>query len=110
MGDNGPSATDAALMRLGALASAGATADAVTRAVGEIVAGWAAAEDADIGTAMARIELLWDSVSRDAADLQEQIGLATEADARSLAEAARRLAAMRAAVSALAAAHGRLQG
>lgn len=101
-------ATDAALDRLGKLVAAGAPPGRVTQAVGEIVAGWADEPDVDAGVARARVERLWDSLSKDAADLQEQIGDATEADARALAGAKRMLAAMQAAVAALAAAHERL--
>ena len=99
---------DAALAQLGALAAAGAPPERVVQAVGEIVAGWAAEADMDTFTAKARVERLWDSVSRDAADLEEQIGDAAGTDAGSLAGARRMLAAMQAAVTALAAAHERL--
>ena len=76
--------------------------------VGEIVAGWATEPDVDAGVARARVERLWDSLSKDAADLQEQIGDASGADTRALAGAKRMLAALQAAVAALAAAHERL--
>lgn len=103
-----PSPTDAALDRLGKLAVAGAPPGRVSEAVGEIVAGWATEPDMDAGVAQARIERLWDSLSKDAADLQEQIGDATGADTRALAGAKRMLAALQAAVAALAAAQERL--
>lgn len=103
-----PSPTDAALDRLGKLAAAGAPPGRVSEAVGEIVAGWATEPDVDAGVARARVERLWDSLSKDAADLQEQIGDASGADTRALAGAKRMLAALQAAVAALAAAHERL--
>ena len=101
-------ATDAALDRLGKLVAAGAAPGRVTQAVGEIVAGWAGEADVDAAVARARVERLWDSLSKDAADLQEQIGDAAGTDARALAAAERMLAALHAAVAALAAAHDRL--
>lgn len=103
-----PSPTDAALDRLGKLVAAGSPPERVTGTVGEIVAGWADEPDVDAAVARARVERLWDSLSKDAADLQEQIADATGADARALAAAERVLAAMQAAVAALAAAHERL--
>lgn len=103
-----PSPTDAALDRLGKLVAAGAPPGRVTQAVGEIVAGWADEPDVDAAVARARVERLWDSLSKDAADLQEQIGDTTEADARALAAAERMLAALHAAVAALATSHERL--
>lgn len=101
-------ATDVALDRLGKLVAAGAAPGRVTQAVGEIVAGWADEADVDAAVARARVERLWDSLSKDAADLQERIGDAVGADARALAAAERMLAALHAAVAALAAAHERL--
>ena len=103
-----PSPTDDALAQLGKLTAAGASPARVTQAVGEIIAGWALEADMDAATAQARIERLRDSVSKDAAELQEQISDATEADAQAQAGAKRMLAAMQATVTALAAAHERL--
>lgn len=103
-----PSAVDAALAQLGRLTAAGTAPERVIQAVGEIVAGWAGEPDMDAETARARAERLWDSVSKDAADLEEQISDTDRPDAHALAEAKRVLAALQAAVAALAAAHERL--
>jgi len=103
-----PSPIEDALERLGKLTAAGAPPERVTQAVGEIVAGWALEADMDAAAAQARIERLWDSVSSDAADLQEQISDAPGADAQALAGAKRILAALHAAVTALATAHDHL--
>ncbi len=108
MDATGPSPTDDALAQLGKLTAAGASPTRVTQAVGEIIAGWALVADMDAATAQARIERLWDSISKDAAELQEQISDATGADAQALAGARQMLAAMQATVTALAAAHERL--
>ena len=105
-----PYPTDSALDRLAKLAAAGSGADEITRAVGEIVAGWADEPEMDAATAAARVGLLWDSLSRDAADLEEQISDAPGRDAQALAGARRTLAAMQAAIAALAAVSGRLGG
>lgn len=103
-----PSPVDAGLARLGRLTAAGAPPERVIEAVGQIVVGWAGEPDMDAETARARIERLWDSVSKDAADLQEQISDVPGADTPALREAERVLAALQAAVAALAAAHERL--
>lgn len=99
-----PSAVELALQRLAALTTAGASPDAVTRAVGEIVAGWAGEADMDAEAAKARIEAMWDSATKDLADLEEGISDAGEGDSAGLALAGRMRAALRAAVRALAAA------
>lgn len=107
-----PSPADDALALLGKLAAAGAPPARVTQAVGEIVAGWAGEPDMDAGAAQARIERLWDSLGKDAADLQESISDAPEGGgpgaAQALTAARRTLAALNAAITALAAAHERL--
>ncbi len=108
MDSTGPSPIDDALDRLGKLAAAGASPESVTQAVGEIVAGWALEADMDSGAAQARIERLWDSLSKDAAELEEQISDAAGTDALALAGAKRMLAALHATVLALVAAHERL--
>ena len=108
MGPDLPSPLDDALAQLGGLAAAGAPPERVAQAVGEVVAGWAAEADMDAATARARTEQLWDSLSKDAAELEEQINDVTGADAQALAQARRVLAALQAAVTALAAAHERL--
>ncbi len=95
---------------LSRLAAAGATPARIAQEVGAIVAGWASEPDMAAATAQARIESLWDGFTRDAADLQEQIGDAAEPDKQALALARRQLAALRAVASALLAAHGRLSG
>ena len=99
---------DAALARLGKLTGAGTAPERVMQEVGELVAGWAAEAEMDAATAQERIELLWDSMSKDAADLEEAINDADGAGGQDLANAKRVLAATQAAVAALAAAHGRL--
>lgn len=76
--------------------------------VGETVAGWAAEEDMSPEVARARIEEVWDSLGRDAADLEAAISDDGNANADGLATAKRSLAALQAAVAALAAAHERL--
>jgi hypothetical protein len=102
-------ATDIALAQLGKLITAGASPDLVTRTIGEIVSAWATEPEMDAVSAAARIELLWDSLSRDAADLQEQISDAPAREDQALSMAKRALTAMQAAVAALASAHARLQ-
>ena len=99
---------EAALAHLGELAAAGVPPERIIQAVGEIVASWASEADMDADAAQARIERLWDSVGKDAAELEEQINDATGADARALAGAKRTLAALQAAALALATAHERL--
>lgn len=103
-----PAPVDAALARLGRLTSAGTPPETVIQAVGEIVASWAGEPDMHAETARARTERLWDSMSKDAADVEEQVGDSDGADAQALAHAKRVLVAMQAAVAALAAAHERL--
>lgn len=104
-----PSPTEDALVHLAKLTAAGAPPERITEAVGDIVAGWASEADMDAAAAQARIERLWDSVSKDATELDEQISdAAPGADAQALAGAKRTLTALQAAVTALAAAHERL--
>ena len=108
MDDPDPSPTDDALAQLGKLTGAGAPPERVVQEVGGLVAAWAEEAGMDAVTAQERVERLWDSLSKDAADLEEQINDADGADAQALAGARHVLAAMQAAVAALAAAHGRL--
>ena len=103
-----PKAIDDALARLGKLTAVGASPASIAQAVGAIVAGWAAEPEIDAGAAQVRIERLWDSLGKDAADLQAQISDADGPGGPALLTAKRRLAAMQAAVAALAAAHERL--
>lgn len=103
-----PSPTDAALARLGKLAASGTPPERVAQEVGEMIAAWAEEDGMDAAAARDRVELLWDSVSKDAADLEEAINDADGGGAQDLANARRALAAMQAAVATLAAAHGRL--
>ena len=102
------SAQDNALARLGKLIDVGLSPELIVHEVGAIIAGWANEPDMDAGVAQARIERLWDSLSKDAADLQERVVDVEGGDAQSLAQARRVLAAMNAAVMALAAAHERI--
>ncbi|HEY0204107.1 MAG TPA: hypothetical protein VGC15_08165 [Acetobacteraceae bacterium] len=97
-----PDAVEAALERLGKLTAAGASPDAVTQTVGEIVAGWAGEADMDAAAAQARIGQMWDSLTKDEADLEEAISDAGEGDGASLAMARRVRAALQAAIRALA--------
>lgn len=97
-----PDAVEAALEQLGKLTTAGASPDAVTRMVGEIVAGWAGEADMDAATAQTRVGQMWDSLTKDEADLEEAINDAGEGDGASLAMARRRRAALQAAIRALA--------
>ena len=100
----GPSAVEAALERLGKLVAAGAAPDKVTGAVGEIVAGWAGEPDMDAAAAQDRVGQMWDSLTKDEADLEAAISDAGEGDAASLGMAWRMKAALQAAIRALAAA------
>ncbi len=95
---------------LSRLAAAGATPARIAQEVGVIVAGWASEPDMGGATAQARIESLWDGFTRDAAELQEQIGDAAGPDKQALTLARRQLAALRAVAAALLAVHGRLSG
>ena len=104
---DGPAAVEAALERLGKLAASGAAPDKVTGTVGEIVAGWADEPDMDAGTAQDRIGQMWDSLTKDEADLEAAISDAGEGNAASLAAAQRMRAALQAAIHALAAASER---
>ena len=100
-----PSPTEDALEQLGRLATAGAPRARIAEAVGSIVAAWADEPDMNASAAQARIEEVWDSLGKDAADLEEQISDADSPDAPALAAARRTLASLQAAVSVLAAAH-----
>lgn len=102
-----PSPVETALEQLGKLAMAGTAPDTVVQAVGGIVAGWAGEADMDAAAAQVRVGQMWDSLTRDAADLEEAISDAGEGNAASLALARRMLAALRAAIRALAAASER---
>lgn len=102
-----PSPVETALEQLGKLAMAGAAPDTVVQAVGGIVAGWAGEADMDAAAAQVRVGQMWDSLTKDAADLEEAISDAGEGNAASLALARRMLAALRAAIRALAAASER---
>lgn len=104
--DQDATPVDEALAHLGKLIAARASPDKVTAEVGGLIAGWAAEPDFGPAQAQQRIERLWDSLSKDAADLQEQIADAD--DSAGLAVARQMLAAMNAAVAALAAVHGRM--
>ncbi len=99
-----PSPVETALEQVGKLATAGAAPDVMMQAVGGIVAGWAGEADMDAAAAQVRIGQMWDSLTKDAADLEEAISDAGEGNAASLALARRMLAALRAAIRALAAA------
>ncbi len=99
-----PDPVEAALERLGKLTAAGASPDAVTQLVGEIVAGWADEADMDAAAAQVRIGQMWDSLTKDEADLEEAISDAGEGDGASLAMARRMRTALQAAIRALAAA------
>ena len=99
-----PPAVEAALEQLGKLTSAGTAPDAVIRLVGEIIAGWADEVDMDAATAQDRISQMWDSLTKDEADLEEAISDAGEGDPEAIAMARRMRAALQAAVRALAAA------
>ncbi len=73
-----------------------------------MIAGWADEPEMNPATAQVRIERLWDSLSKDAADLQEQIANTDGGDVQATAQARKALVAMTAAVEALAAAHSRV--
>ena len=96
------------LIEVGRMATAGAAPDHVTEMVGVMVAGWAGEADMDAQAARVRVEHAWDSLSKDAADLQEAIADADGAGGLALAGAKKTLAALQAAVAALAAVHDRL--
>ena len=103
-----PSPTEDALDQLGRLTAAGASPARIAEAVGRIVAAWADDPDMNASTAQARIEEVWDSLGKDAADLEQQIGDTADPDTHALAAAERTLASLQAAVAILAAAHARL--
>ena len=104
-GEAGPA--ELLLVEVGRMAAAGAAPDRVTATVGAAIAGWAEEADMDMLSARIRVEQVWDSLSKDAADLQEAIADA-DGGGQALAGAKRSLAALQAAVAALAAAHDRL--
>lgn len=112
MTEDGAAPLSDAQASLSQLAAGGASPARIAQEVGVIVAGWASEPDMAASTAQARIECLWDGFTRDAAELQEQIGDAAGPDeqALALALARRQLAALRAVAAALLAAHGRLAG
>ncbi len=99
-----PPAAELALERLGQLVQAGAAPDAVIRTAGEIIAGWADEPDIDAATAQARIGGIWDSLTKDEADLEAAISDAGDGDAAGLVLARRMQAALQAAIQAFAAA------
>ncbi len=103
-----PSPTEDALGQLGRLTAAGASRARITEAVGRIVAAWAEEPEMSAAAAQARIEEVWDSLGKDAADLEERIGDVDNPEAVALAAARRTLASLQAAVAVLAAAHARL--
>ena len=102
-----PEPAELLLIEVGRLAAAGAAPDRVTETVGVMVAGWADEADMDAQAARIRVEQVWDSLSKDASDLQEAIADA-EGGGPALTAAKRTLAALQAAVAALAAVHDRL--
>ena len=101
------SETQAALSRGAAAGAPPARSALVGGAAG---AGGAAEPHMTGAAAQARIEALWDGFTRDAAELEEQIGDAAGSGGEGLALARRQLAALRALAAALLAAHGRLGG
>ena len=100
----GPPAAELALEQMGRLIQAGAAPDAVIRTAGEIIAGWADEPDMDGPTAQARIGGIWDSLTKDEADLEAAISDAGDGDAAGLAQARRMQAALQAAIQVFAAA------
>ena len=101
-------ALDASQARLTKAAAAGAPPATVILEVGDMIASWASEADISNAMAQARIERLWDGFTRDASELQEQLGDADNPDGMALALAQRQLAALQAIVAALQAAHDRL--
>jgi polyhydroxyalkanoate synthesis regulator phasin len=108
MDQTAPSPTEDALEQIGRLATAGASRARMAEAVGRIVAAWADEPDMNASAAQARIEEVWDSLGKDAADLEQQIGDTADPDPAALASARRTLSSLQAAVTVLAAAHARL--
>ena len=102
------SPTEDALDQFSRLATAGASPARIAEAAGRIVAVWAVEPDMNASAAQARIEEIWDSIGKDAADLEQQIGDTTDPDAAALVAARRTLASLQATVAILAAAHARL--
>jgi hypothetical protein len=102
------SPTEDALEQMGRLTAEGASGNRIAEAMGRIVAGWADEADMNASAAQTRIEEMWDSLGKDAADLEQQIGDTVDPDAGALATARRVLASLQAAVAVLAAAHARL--
>ena len=103
-----PSAEEDALAVLGKLIASGSSPAQITREIGTLIAGWAKEPEMNPAIAQIRIERLWDSLSKDAADLQEQIADADCEAAQATAQARKALVAMTAAVDALAAAYDRV--
>ena len=101
-------ALNGALELLSKLMSARVAPDRVASAIGAMVSGWALEPDMNPAAAQHRIGALWDSVSKDAADLQEQIADAEGESPQAAADAHRTLATMNAIVAALAAVNDRL--
>ena len=99
---------DQALAQLSALTAAGAAPERIMQEVGTLVAGWAGEPEMDADAARTRIELMWDGLGKDAADLQATISDAGPVDAGTLGGAKRMLTALQAAIAALTAAHARL--
>ncbi len=108
--ETGAASLEAAQAHLTRLASAGTSPARITAEVGDLVAGWATEMDMAGSTAQARIERLWDGFTRDAAELQEQIGDADGPGSQALALARQQLAALQAIVAALEAAYRVLPG
>lgn len=102
MQDTDPSPAETTLARLEKLTAAGASPDRVIQVLGELVAGWADEPDIDPAAARIRVEHMWDAVSRNAADLQEQIADFETVDKHALAAARRTLSALQAAEATLA--------
>lgn len=106
--DQQPALAELLLAEVGQMALAGAAQDRITELVGATVAGWADEPDMNADAARLQVEQAWDSLSKDAADLQEAVADADGTDQQGLAGAKRTLAALQAAVAALAAMHERL--
>lgn len=97
-----PPPTEIALARLEKLTLAGASPDRVIQTIGEIVAAWADEPEMHAETARLRVEQMWDAVSRNVADLGEQLNDFETSDRLAVGAARRTLAALQAAEATLA--------
>jgi hypothetical protein len=95
-------AFEAALGSLAAFVATGPAPDRVIEAIGAMIAGWAEEPEMSDDVMQMRVERLWDSFSRDAADLQAQLADAEGTEGVEVNRGRRVLVALDAAVMVLA--------